>query len=63
MKQVVDHLRQSSVTVTEAITKVEDLLRKDIASAKGLELLNREFDQREKTKIPNYGGFILFNFA
>jgi hypothetical protein len=50
VKEIADHFRRSSVTVSEAITKVEDLLRKDIAFAKGLELLNENLIKGRKRK-------------
>ena len=41
VKEIADHFRRSSVTVSEAITKVEDLLRKDRALANELKLWSR----------------------
>ena len=50
VKEVADHFRRTSVTVSEAITKVEDLLRKDIAFAKELELLTENLTKGRKRK-------------
>ena len=50
VKEVADHFRRSSVTVSEAITKVEDLLRKHPAFAKELELLTENLIKGRKRK-------------
>ena len=50
VKEIADHFRRSSATVSEAITKVEDLLRKDIAFAKELELLSENLIKWKKRK-------------
>jgi hypothetical protein len=50
VKEVADHFRRSPVTVSEAITKVEDLLRKDIAFAKESELLTENLIKGRKRK-------------
>jgi len=50
LKEIADHFRWSSVTVSEEITKVEDLFRKDIAFAKELELLTKNLIKGEKLK-------------
>jgi len=50
VKEIADHFRRSSVTVSEAITKVEDLLRKDIAFANGLKLLTKNLIKGRKRK-------------
>ena len=50
VKEIADHFRRSSVTVSEAITKVEDLLRKDIAFAKGLKFLTKDLIKGRKRK-------------
>ena len=50
VKEIADHFRRSSVTVSEAITKVEDLLRKDIAIAKELELLTENLIKGRRRK-------------
>ena len=50
MKEIADHFRRSSVVVSEAITKVEDLLRKDVAFAKELDLLTKNLIKGRKRK-------------
>jgi len=50
VREIADHFRRSSVTVSEAITEIEDLLRKDIAFAKGLELLSENLIKGRKRK-------------
>ncbi len=50
VREIADHFRRSSVTVSEAMTKVEYLLRKDIAFAKGLELLSENLIKGRKRK-------------
>ena len=50
VREIADHFRRSSVTVSEAITKVEGLLRKDVALAKTLELLSEILIKGRKRK-------------
>jgi REP element-mobilizing transposase RayT len=50
VREIADHFRRSSVTVSEAIAKVEDLLRKDIAFAKGLRILAENLIKGRKRK-------------
>jgi len=50
VKEIADHFRRSSVTVSEAITKVEDLLRRDKTLAKGLELVAENLVKGRKRK-------------
>ena len=50
VREIADHFRRSSVTVSEAIAKVEDLLRKDIAFAKGLRILAEDLIKGRKQK-------------
>ena len=50
VKEIADHFPRSSVTVSEAIRKVEDLLQKDKTFAKQLELLIGNLIKRRKTK-------------
>ena len=50
VREIADHFRRSSVTVSEAIMKVEDLLRKDIAFAKALGLLSENLIKGRKRK-------------
>jgi chromosomal replication initiation ATPase DnaA len=50
VREIADHFRRSSVTVSEAITKVEDLLRKDIAFAKALRILAEDLIKGRKRK-------------
>jgi chromosomal replication initiation ATPase DnaA len=48
--EIADHFRRSSVTVSEAITQVEDLLRKDVTFAKVLEVLKENLIKGRKRK-------------
>jgi hypothetical protein len=50
VREIVDHFRRSSVTVSEAITKVEDLVWKDRAFAKGLKILAKNLIKGRKRK-------------
>ena len=50
VKEIADHFLRSSVTVSEAIRKVEDLLRKDDTFANRLELLIGNLIKRRKRK-------------
>lgn len=50
VREIADHFRRSSVTVSEAITEVEGLLRKDVALAKTLELLSEILIKGKKRK-------------
>jgi len=50
VREIADHFGRSSVTVSEAIAKVEDLLRKDIAFAKGLRILAEDLIKGRKRK-------------
>ncbi len=48
VKEIADHFRRSSVTVSEAIAKVEELLRKDKTFAKELKLLTENLVKGRK---------------
>ncbi len=50
VKEIGDHFRRSSVTISEAIRKVEDLLQKDKAFATRLELLIAKLIKGRKRK-------------
>ena len=50
VREIADHFQRSSVTVREAITKVEDLVGKDTAFAKRLELLSEILIKGRKRK-------------
>jgi len=50
VRGIADHFRRSRVTVSEAITKVEDLLRKNTAFVKGLRILAENLIKRRKRK-------------
>ena len=50
VKEIADHFRRSSVTVSEAIRKVEDLLQKDRTFANRLELLIGKLIKGRKRK-------------
>ena len=50
VKEIADHFLRSSVTVSEAIRKVEDLLQKGKTFANRLELLIGNLIKRRKTK-------------
>jgi hypothetical protein len=50
VREIADHFRRSSVTISEAITKVEDLFRRDIAFAKALGLLSENLIKGKKRK-------------
>jgi putative transposase len=50
VQEVANHFRRSSVTVSEAITKVEERLRKDKAFARELKLLAENLIQGRKRK-------------
>ncbi len=50
VKEIADHFRRSSVTVSEAIRKVEDLLQKDKGFATRLELLIGDLIKGRKRK-------------
>jgi hypothetical protein len=50
VKEVADSFRRSSVTVSEAITKIEERLRKDKAFAKELKLLAENLVKGRKRK-------------
>jgi hypothetical protein len=50
VREIADHFRRSSVTVSEAIAKVEDLLQKDTAFAKGLRILAENLIKGRKRK-------------
>jgi hypothetical protein len=48
VRGIAHYFRRSSVTISEAITRVEDLLRKDTAFAKGLGNLAENLIKRRK---------------
>ena len=50
VREIADHFRRSSVTVSELITKVEDLLRKDTEFAAGLRILAENLIKGRKRK-------------
>ena len=50
VREIADHFRRSSVTVSEAITRVEDLLQKDTAFAKRLRILAENLIKGRKRK-------------
>jgi chromosomal replication initiation ATPase DnaA len=50
VKEIADHFRRSSVTISEAIEKVEDLLRKDKAFERKLNLLSQNLIKGRKRK-------------
>ena len=50
VREIADHFRRSSVTVSEAITKVEDHLREDRAFAKGIGVLTGNLIKGRKRK-------------
>jgi putative transposase len=50
VREIADYFRRSSVTVSEAITKVEDLLRKDTAFAGDLRILAENLIKGRKRK-------------
>ena len=50
VREIADHFRRSSVTVSESIAKVEDLLRKDTAFATGLRILAENLIKGRKRK-------------
>jgi len=50
VREIADHFRRSSVTVTEAITKVEDLLQEDKAFPKDLRILAENLIKGRKRK-------------
>ena len=50
LREIADHFRRSSVTVSEAITKVEDHLREDRAFAKGIGVLTGNLIKGRKRK-------------
>ena len=53
VKEIANPFRRNSVTVSEAIRKLEDLLQKDKTSANPLELLIGNLIKRRKTKYRN----------
>ena len=50
VREVADHFRRSSVTVSESIAKVEDLFRKDTVFATGLRILAENLIKGRKQK-------------
>jgi len=50
VKEIADHFRRSSVTISEGIGKVEDLLRKDKAFAKKLNILSQNLIKGKRRK-------------
>ena len=50
VREIADHFRRSSVTVSEAITKVEDHLREDTGLAKGVRILSQNLIKERKRK-------------
>jgi chromosomal replication initiation ATPase DnaA len=50
VKEITDHFRRSSVTVSEAFAKVEELLRKDKRLAKELRFLTENLVKGRKRK-------------
>jgi len=51
VREIADHFRRSSVTVSEAIKKVEDHLREDTGFAKSVRILTQTLIKERKRKF------------